>query len=172
MSLESQACPQLAVKSAEGSATLICPSIGLVSSVFLLCGSSADMIIVSIHGITVQPCCADVAKEMIKRHSLDDTFYVFDLGLVARLHAAWCSHLPSVRPFYAVKCNPDRAMLALLASLGSGFDCASAAEIDLVMSLGVSPDRIIYAHPCKPLSHIRHAAAVSAVLTMRCTALA
>ena len=49
-------------------------------------------------------------------------------------------------------------MLAMLAAQGTGFDCASAAEIDLVMGLGVPASRIIYAHPCKPMSHIRHAA--------------
>ena len=49
-------------------------------------------------------------------------------------------------------------MLAMLAAQGTGFDCASAAEIDLVLGLGVPANRIIYAHPCKPMSHMRHAA--------------
>lgn len=57
----------------------------------------------------------------------------------------------------AVKCNPDKEVLRLLAQLGTGFDCASKAEIDLVLSLGVSPSRIIYAHPCKTKSYLRHA---------------
>ena len=42
--------------------------------------------------------------------------------------------------------------------LGNGFDCASKAEIDSVLKLGVDPSRIIYAQPCKTKSHIRHAA--------------
>jgi ornithine decarboxylase len=45
-----------------------------------------------------------------------------------------------------------------LAALGTGFDCASKAEIDSVLSLGVDPSRIIYAQPCKTKSYIRHAA--------------
>ena len=57
----------------------------------------------------------------------------------------------------AVKANPDAVLLRLLASLGTGFDCASRGEIDVVLGLGIDPDRIIYAHPCKPNSHIRHA---------------
>ena len=65
----------------------------------------------------------------------------------------------------AVKCNPDRAMLAMLAAQGTGFDCASAAEIDLVMGLGVPASRIIYAHPCKPMAHMRHAAQAGFMLT-------
>ena len=58
----------------------------------------------------------------------------------------------------AVKCNPDPEVLRLLAVLGTGFDCASKAEIDQVLSIGVDPSRIIYAQPCKTKSYIRHAA--------------
>jgi len=45
-----------------------------------------------------------------------------------------------------------------MAHLGNGFDCASKAEIDMVLELGVDPSRIIYAQPCKTKSYIRHAA--------------
>lgn len=100
----------------------------------------------------------------MRQHNLDDTFYVFNLGLVAELHKGWSDCLPRVTPFYAVKCNPDRGMLAMLAAQGAGFDCASAAEIDLILGLGVPANRIIYAHPCKPLSHIRHAAKVGLLM--------
>ena len=48
-------------------------------------------------------------------------------------------------------------MLRLLAALGAGFDCASKAEIDQVLALGVHPSRIIYAQPCKTISYIRYA---------------
>ena len=58
----------------------------------------------------------------------------------------------------AVKCNPDAEVLRLLAALGAGFDCASKAEIEQILKLGVSPSRIIYAQPCKTKSHVRYAA--------------
>jgi ornithine decarboxylase len=45
-----------------------------------------------------------------------------------------------------------------MAKLGTGFDCASQAEIELVLGLGVDPSRIIYAQPCKTKSYIRYAA--------------
>lgn len=57
----------------------------------------------------------------------------------------------------AVKCNPDPEVLRLLAALGTGFDCASKAEIEQVLKLGVNPSRIIYANPCKTKSYIRYA---------------
>lgn len=56
-----------------------------------------------------------------------------------------------------MKCNPDPEVLRLLAALGTGFDCASKAEIDSVLKIGVDPSRIIYAQPCKTKSYIRHA---------------
>lgn len=45
------------------------------------------------------------------------------------------------------------------------FDCASKGEINKVLSLGVHPERIIFANPAKSASHIRYAAAVG-VTTM------
>jgi ornithine decarboxylase len=42
--------------------------------------------------------------------------------------------------------------------MGTGFDCASKAEIDMVIGLGIDPSRIIYAQPCKTKSYLRYAA--------------
>lgn len=56
---------------------------------------------------------------------IEEPFYVVDLGQLVKLHAEWERALPRVRPFYAVKCNEDPALLKTLAALGTGFDCAS-----------------------------------------------
>jgi len=70
----------------------------------------------------------------------------------------WKRFLPEIEPFYAVKCNPDPFVLRLLAAIGTGFDCASNAEIAQVLLLNVSPERIIFANPCKAASFIKSAA--------------
>lgn len=88
----------------------------------------------------------------------EDTFFVADLGEVYRQHVRWKRNLPRVKPFYAVKCNPDPQLLRLLASLGTGFDCASKTEVEQVLQMGVSPERIIYAQPCKTNSYVRYVA--------------
>ncbi|KAK9458621.1 pyridoxal-dependent decarboxylase [Lipomyces oligophaga] len=88
----------------------------------------------------------------------EDPFFVADIGEVYRQHVRWKLLLPRVEPFYAVKCNPDANVLRLLASLGTGFDCASKKEMDMVLSMGVNPNRIVYAHPCKAASFVRYAA--------------
>ncbi len=86
----------------------------------------------------------------------EDTFFVADLGEVYRQHVRWQLNLPRVVPFYAVKCNPDPMVLRLLSELGTGFDCASKAEIEQVLDMGVDPSRIVYAQPCKTNSYVRY----------------
>ncbi|KAG8451608.1 hypothetical protein GDO86_003704 [Hymenochirus boettgeri] len=86
-----------------------------------------------------------------------DAFFVADLGDV-RKHLRFLKAMPRVKPFYAVKCNSSKGVVQILAELGAGFDCASKAEIELVQSIGVTPDRIIYANPCKQISQIKYAA--------------
>lgn len=95
----------------------------------------------------------------------ENAFFVADLSEVYRQHLRWMRALPRIIPFYAVKCNPDPYVLKLLASLGSGFDCASNGEIEAVLKLGINPARIIYANPCKAASFVRHAAANNVGLT-------
>jgi ornithine decarboxylase len=74
---------------------------------------------------------------------------------------AFVAAMPRVRPFYAVKCNPNPVIMSSLAALGCGFDCASAKEMADVLNMGVHPSRIIFAHPCKRPADLAHAAATS-----------
>lgn len=53
-----------------------------------------------------------------------------------------------------MKSSYDRRLIQTLASCGAGFDCASAEEIELILSLGISAERIIFTHPCKPLASL------------------
>ncbi|XP_072017907.1 LOW QUALITY PROTEIN: ornithine decarboxylase-like [Amphiura filiformis] len=92
------------------------------------------------------------------REDSDDAFFIGDIGDLVAKQKKWLTHLPRVEPFYAVKCNPDPVILKVLAALKTGFDCASKAEIQAVLNLGVHPSRIIFANPCKQKSHIRFAA--------------
>lgn len=87
----------------------------------------------------------------------EDSFFVCDLGEVYRSFKLWKHHLPMVHPHYAVKCNTDINVINLLSRLGAGFDCASKNEIDVILGSGVTPERIVYANPCKTNSFIRHA---------------
>jgi len=99
----------------------------------------------------------DAVHRIVSELECQDAFFVADIGNLVRQHRHWQSLLSRVEPFYAIKCNSDPIILETLAGLGTGFDCASKGEIEAVLNLGVSPDRIIYANPCKPISHILYA---------------
>ncbi len=76
-------------------------------------------------------------------------------GKVRRFRAA----MPRVRPHYAVKANPDRRVLKVLAQESAGFEIASTAELDLLLSLGVDAAEVFYSNPVKSRESIAYAAA-------------
>lgn len=81
----------------------------------------------------------------------------------------WETHLPTVRPHYAVKCNNDPVMLRWMRELNPqmGFDCASEREINEVLPIVGNPaGDIIYAQPCKKLTDIKVAQARGITLTV------
>ena len=75
--------------------------------------------------------------------------------------------MPRVTPFYAVKCNPDAAIMRCLAALGCGYDCASAREMADVLAMGVPPRRIIFAAPCKRPADLAYAVAAGVTVRLR-----
>ncbi|KAK3791552.1 hypothetical protein RRG08_002909 [Elysia crispata] len=114
--------------------------------------------------VHVYPTPVPSTKELIKSRikyleSQDrtDAFVVVDLGQAFLKLKQWRQHLPRVRPFYAMKCNPDVEFCNFLAQAGVGFDCASMGEVKQILSLGVHPSRIVFANPCKFLKHLCYA---------------
>lgn len=88
----------------------------------------------------------------------DVPIYICNVDDIVLKHKNWLAKLPRVVPHYAVKCNDSNIVLATLAALGTSFDCASKGEISKILALGVAPERIIFAQPAKPASHLRYAA--------------
>src|SRR5499433_2206411 len=85
-----------------------------------------------------------------REDGLDDgPCLVVDLDVVRDNYRAFAKALPDSRVFYAVKANPAPELLALLVSLGSCFDTASVAEIDMVLAAGAAPDRISFGNTIK-----------------------
>ncbi len=83
-------------------------------------------------------------------------FLAIDLPTVRRRYLELCEAFDGrVGVFYAVKCNPDESVLATLAAEGSGFEIASARELEMLLAQGVDPSRVLYSNPVKPPLHIR-----------------
>jgi ornithine decarboxylase len=80
----------------------------------------------------------------------------------ARITAAlddFRSAFPRVTAFYATKCNPHEGVLRALRDAGSGFEIASAAELDRLTAIGVAGGDVIFSNPVRGREQTRAAAA-------------
>ncbi|MBN2650782.1 MAG: type III PLP-dependent enzyme [Spirochaetales bacterium] len=84
-------------------------------------------------------------------------FLVVNLDIIKAKYSDLISNFPFAKTYYAVKSNPGAEVIELLRDLGSCFDIASIYELDRVLSLGVSPDRISYGNTIKKAEHVRYA---------------
>jgi len=91
----------------------------------------------------------DRIREFLRQRRDDGPCLVVDLDVVRDNYNAFAKALPDSRVFYAVKANPAPEVLSLLASMGSCFDTASVAEIEMVLAAGATPDRISYGNTIK-----------------------
>lgn len=86
-------------------------------------------------------------------------FLIIDTAIVREKARRFRAAMPRVRPHYAVKANPDRRVLKVLAQEGMGFEIASTAELDLLASLEVPASEVFYSNPMKSRDATAYAAA-------------
>jgi ornithine decarboxylase len=101
----------------------------------------------------------NIINDFLEDNPSERAFYIIDLGEITSSYSTWTRLLPDVKPYYAVKCNPNPVLLDVLASLGANFDCASENEMKTIIEITKDPSRIIFANPCKMSSQIRYARA-------------
>lgn len=101
----------------------------------------------------------DIINDFLEKNQSEHAFYLVDLGEITKSYINWMKFMPDIKPYYAVKCNPNPVLLEALASLGANFDCASENEIKTIIEITNDPARIIFANPCKMSSQIRYARA-------------
>src|SRR5258706_11275464 len=85
-------------------------------------------------------------------------FLIIDTAIVRAKVQRFRAAMPRVRPHYAVKANPDRRVLKVLAQEGCAFEIASVAELDLLLSLGVPAAEVFFSNPIKSRESIAYAA--------------
>ncbi|HNS58349.1 MAG TPA: type III PLP-dependent enzyme [Nitrosomonas europaea] len=86
-------------------------------------------------------------------------FLLIDSNIIRSKARRFKTSMPRVHPHYAAKANPDPRVLKTLIEEGVGFEIASIAELDLLMSLGVPAAEIFYSNPMKSRAYIEYAAA-------------
>ncbi|HPE20614.1 MAG TPA: type III PLP-dependent enzyme [Candidatus Mcinerneyibacteriales bacterium] len=96
--------------------------------------------------------------ELIKKMAREKKtpFLVIDLDIIKKKFLELKNHLPFAKIHYAVKANPHDEVLKLLHSLGSNFDVASVYELDQLLRLGVTPDRMLYGNTIKKKENIQY----------------
>jgi ornithine decarboxylase len=81
---------------------------------------------------------------------------IMDLEVVKARYNDLIKNLPYAKVYFAVKACPMNEVIEVLRDLGSNFDVASRYELDQVLSLGVSPDRISYGNTIKKVTDIEY----------------
>eukprot|EP00924_Labyrinthula_sp_SR-Ha-C_P004721 snap_masked-scaffold_1-processed-gene-9.44-mRNA-1 protein AED:0.03 eAED:0.03 QI:0/-1/0/1/-1/1/1/0/421 len=97
----------------------------------------------------------------------EDAFVVINLSDLKQKIFIWNESFPSVKPYYAIKCNNDERIVQFLKSRGLNFDCASLNEVQQVNSTTQNiSNRIIYANPCKSILHLQKSFSLGVSLTV------
>ena len=103
-------------------------------------------------------------REFLRNRREEGPCLVVDLDVVRDNYQAFAKALPDTRVFYAVKANPAPEVLSLLAQLGSCFDTASVAEIEMALAAGATPERISFGNTIKKERDIARAHALGVSL--------
>ena len=101
--------------------------------------------------------------------------FVVDHNVLRKNYATFKKYLPRVQAYYAVKANPDPAIVKTLFDAGSSFDVASMPEFNIVYDLIKRMparqrqdwiwDKIIYANPIKVNDALRELDQYKALVT-------
>ncbi|WP_371196381.1 type III PLP-dependent enzyme [Glaciecola sp. SC05] len=83
-------------------------------------------------------------------------FLVIDTEVVAQKYDSLVHHFPYAKIYYAVKANPEKAVLTLLEKRQSNFDIASTYELERVLAIGVNADRISFGNTIKKRKDIAY----------------
>ncbi len=84
-------------------------------------------------------------------------FLVLNLSKISKKYDELKNNLPLAKIYFAVKACPINEVIKLLDDKGSYFDIASTFELDLLLNLGVNPDKISYGNTIKKESDIEYA---------------
>lgn len=96
-------------------------------------------------------------REYLEREKPATPCLVIDLATVRERYVELSAAMPRAKLYYAVKANPAREVVRLLAELGACFDVASPPEIDLCLAEGARPEQISYGNTIKKRADIGYA---------------
>jgi len=95
----------------------------------------------------------NLIRRMLKKHS--SPLMLIEEDALEKQFKVFRSALPEVTPYYAIKANPYPEIIKKFVELGTGFDVASANEMNTVLELGANPEKVIFANTIKSNEDIR-----------------
>lgn len=98
-----------------------------------------------------------ICHNEIAEHGYSRPVLLLSLDQVQTNAKNFKKYLPNITPHYAVKSNPDINVLMTLADEGVNFEIASIYELELLKSIGVTGDRILFSNPIKRQNDIKKA---------------
>ena len=103
----------------------------------------------------VIPVSEEEVISLVKQ--FDTPLFVISKEKLLYNYRAFQEFFPEVEIYYAVKANPHPFIIRTLKEVGSSFDVASLQEIELVLSQGVPPEKMIFANTVKRKKGLRYA---------------
>jgi ornithine decarboxylase len=89
-------------------------------------------------------------KAVEKVSTVEGTPALFiDKKAIKEKYQEFCSQFGGAKIYYALKANPHPGIVELLQELGCSFEISSQGELELLLQLGVSPQKIISSNPVK-----------------------
>lgn len=88
----------------------------------------------------------------------DKTVSVLDLAIIRGNVRKWKKSFGSIQAYYAIKANPAREVLQVMAEEGLHFDAASQQELELLQSIDPKLiDKVVYSNTSKSITDIKYA---------------
>lgn len=111
----------------------------------------------SMHDVKITDYMSEQQWQKMKAFAADKEtpFLVINIGNIRNKYQQLRKGFDFAKIYYAVKANPNVDVLTLLRDLGSNFDIASIYELDKVMGLGVTVDRISFGNTIKKRKDVR-----------------
>ena len=127
-------------------------------------GSSGTFLVTTVTSARLEaPCCQARLKKLAREHGTPCSWWT--TTSCARNYATFKKGRPRVQAYYAVKANPDPAIVKTLYRAGASFDVASMPEFmgvyENIKDLPAKQrqdwiwDKIIYANPIKAIDTLR-----------------
>ncbi|MFF5992808.1 type III PLP-dependent enzyme [Prauserella flavalba] len=99
----------------------------------------------------------DRIRGFLAEHDPPTPCLVIDVDTVLERYHALAATFDGCRIQYAVKANPEPAVLRALVAAGASFDVASPAEIELCLAAGAAPETLSYGNTVKKRADIAFA---------------